>query len=92
MKWLWLLMSKTLTKRRTLTCIITVALAFVLSMFMSGTHAMDGFQRAYDQRLTNVYGYYHAVFYNIYAEKENIRDDAVDKVGFFEIYGKKLIL
>ena len=89
MKWLWLLMSKTLTKRRTLTCIITVALAFVLSMFMSGTHAMDGFQRAYDQRLTNVYGYYHAVFYNIYAEKENIRDDAVDKVGFFEIYDKK---
>ncbi len=89
MKWLWLLMSKTLSRRRALTCIITVALAFILALFISGAHAMDGFERTYNQRLTNIYGYYHAVFYNIYADKENIHDKTIDKVGFFEIYGKK---
>lgn len=88
MKWLRLLLSKTLSKRPALTIVLTLAMTFVLALFMSGTHAVDGFEQGYRQRLIDTYGTQDVVFFCSPVDKENIKADCINNVGAFEIYGK----
>lgn len=88
MKWLNLLIKKIVKKKTSLVITLSLALALILSVIISGCNAADSFQRAYEQRLDNIYGSQHAVFFKMFFPDQKIESPLIDSVGYFDVFGK----